>query len=413
MRVRLPTVSGLRLLVGLIGVVGSAGLVGCGGEAEAPASPPARPASRVAVGVSEAGPLLVRHRLTGRTAASQEATLAAGANGAVRRVLVRVGDRVQAGDLLFEVDPGIARADLAAAQALAATAAEEEAQAARDAARVRVAGPDAVPANQIEQAQSRAEQLARRQAELSARVRQTRSRLAQQIVRAPFAGQVVQRLADPGDWVSAGTPVLQLVSMDDVEVHAAVDPLLLARLSEGQAATLRFAGESLPARVAGVVRVIDSATGTAPLRVVPEGSERPLWLLPGRFLDVEIELPEDGGVVVPRDALAYGVRGARVVLVVDGVAQVVPVEVVVQSAERALVRGEGLTPGQQVVTRGNERLRPGETVTVDGAAADAAQGGAAPAPAAGGSAPGGATPASASASAPSAAPAPAPAGGAR
>lgn len=361
----------------VLALAAGCGLVGCGGEAEAPAAPPARPPSRVATASVEDGPLAVSHRLTGRTVAAQEATLAAGADGAMRRILVRVGDRVEAGDLLFEVDPGILRADLAAVQATAATAEEEEAQAARDAARFRGAGPEAVAASEIEQAESRAEQLARRRAELSARVRQTRSRLAQQLVRAPFAGQVVQRMADEGDWVSAGAPVLRLVSMEDVEVHAAADPVLVARIAEGTPATLRFAGETLPASVAGVVRAIDSATGTAPLRIVPTGSERPAWLLPGRFLDVEVELPEEGGVVVPRDAVTYGVRGARVVRVVDGAAQIVAVEVVVQAGDRALVRGEGLAAGQRVVTRGNERLRPGEAVTegTEAAAAPAAAGG--------------------------------------
>ncbi|MFM2438133.1 MAG: hypothetical protein RLZ55_950, partial [Actinomycetota bacterium] len=121
-----------------------------------------------------------------------------------------------------------------------------------------------------------------------------------------------------------------------------------------------------------------SATGTLPVRLVPTGTERPAWLLPGRFLDVELELPEEGGVVVPRDAVTYGVRGARVVRVVDGAAQMVPVEVVVQSGDRALVRGDGLAAGQRVVTRGNERLRPGQAVTEgsEAAAAPAAGGGA-------------------------------------
>jgi hypothetical protein len=53
------------------------------------------------------------------------------------------------------------------------------------------------------------------------------------------------------------------------------------------------------------------------------------------------------------------------------------VEVVVQAGDHALVRGEGLAAGQRVVTRGNERLRPGEAVTegTEAAAAPAAAGG--------------------------------------
>jgi multidrug efflux pump subunit AcrA (membrane-fusion protein) len=148
--------------------------------------------------------------------------------------------------------------------------------------------------------------------------------------------------------------VLRLVSMEDVEVHAAADPVLVARIAEGTPATLRFAGETLPASVAGVVRAIDSATGTAPLRIVPTGTERPAWLLPGRFLDVEVELPEEGGVVVPRDAVTYGVRGARVVRVVDGAAQIVAVEVVVQAGDQ---RARARRGPQCRAARGDARQR--------------------------------------------------------
>ncbi len=362
---RLNDRAALRALLGTLACFAAVTSACSSGDSQAP--PGGRPPSRVATATVQAGPLVVRHQLSGRAQASQHATLAAGADGAMRRVLVQVGDRVSAGQLLFEVDPGILRADLAAAQATALTADEEQAQAARDAARVAAAGTEVVSGGEIEQAQSRAEQLSRRQAELRARVRQTRSRLSQQIVRAPFDGQIVQRLADPGDWVSAGSAVLELVDLDHVEVHAAADPSLLESVREGMPAAIRFGEARVAATVAGVVRAVDGSTGTAPLRVVAE--THPAWLLPGRFVDVELELSVDeGGVVVSRDAIVRGVRGARVATVVNGAAVLVPVEVLAASGESVLVRpavpGQRLEVGQAIVVRGNERLRPDEPVSV-------------------------------------------------
>jgi hypothetical protein len=73
---------------------------------------------------------------------------------------------------------------------------------------------------------------------------------------------------------------------------------------------------------------------------------------------------------VPRDALLLDPDQARVLRVDDGVATAVPVEIVATADAAALVQGEGLSVGDAVVTRGNERVRPGQPVRVEGAAAE-------------------------------------------
>jgi multidrug efflux pump subunit AcrA (membrane-fusion protein) len=97
-------------------------------------------------------------------------------------------------------------------------------------------------------------------------------------------------------------------------------------------------------------------------------------MLPGASLDVEFSIVRDEeGVVVPRDALVYGAVGVRVVRVEDGKATPVGVEVIATVDDQALVRGEGLAAGDSVVTRGNERLRPGQDVQIVAALEDEAK----------------------------------------
>ena len=69
-------------------------------------------------------------------------------------------------------------------------------------------------------------------------------------------------------------------------------------------------------------------------------------------------------MVVPRDALVVGVVGTRVMKVVGAKVEPIEVEVIATADADALARATGLAPGDRVVTRGNERLRPGQAVTV-------------------------------------------------
>jgi multidrug efflux pump subunit AcrA (membrane-fusion protein) len=98
--------------------------------------------------------------------------------------------------------------------------------------------------------------------------------------------------------------------------------------------------------------------------LVPD--EPTTWLLPGAAVDVllTIERSEPGALVVPRDALVYGIASLKVVKSVDGKAEPVPVEVVARGRDEVLIRAEGLAAGDTVVTRGNERVFPGQPLIV-------------------------------------------------
>ncbi|MGB5694354.1 MAG: efflux RND transporter periplasmic adaptor subunit, partial [Polyangiales bacterium] len=193
---------------------------------------------------------------------------------------------------------------------------------------------------------------------------EARAQLGRHRVKAPFDGVVGARNVDPGDWVDPGVEVLELVDDTGVEVLASVPPEVARFLSVGDKATLERRGETTAATIEGIVPALDTESRTVRLRLVPDQPEP--WLLPGAAVDVllTIQRSEEGAIVVPRDALVYGIANVQVVKSADGKAELVPVQVVASGRDEVLVRSEALAPGDVIVTRGNERVFPGQPLIV-------------------------------------------------
>ncbi|MCA9711148.1 MAG: efflux RND transporter periplasmic adaptor subunit, partial [Myxococcales bacterium] len=321
------------------------------------------PPARVEVAAARGGGLDDRWVFLGEVEAMRRAELAAEADGEVLDVRVRVGDRVGAGDLLLRVDSSLAKARLAAARASRTETTQELEQARRDRQRAESLGAQVIPEAEIERDVTRATTLETRRVRLSAAEREAKVQLGRHRLEAPFAGVISARRVDPGDWVGLGTRVLDLVDDQTVEILVEGSAELVERIERGAVATVQRGEQQVEAEIVGVVRALDPITRTATVRLLPR--EPQPWLLPGASVDVAFTIHRDEpGVVVPRDALVHGAVGVRVVRVQDGTATPVPVTVVATADADALVQGEGLAPGDAVVVRGNERLRPGQPVVL-------------------------------------------------
>lgn len=350
--------------VALLGIaVVAGGSLGCNSGASAEGAEGRATPALVEVATGRTGELRLARTYLGMVRSVARAELAAGAAGEVVEVAVREGDRVEAGQVLVRIDPDLAQANLRAAEAASRRVRTEREQAARDAARFEAAGPRTVAQLEIDRAVSQASALEAQSESSGAEVARARATLERHRVIAPFDGVVAARRLDPGDWVNPGTPALELVADGQTEVLVRVEPDLLEDVEVGTEATISRGAHTARALVSGVVRALDPATRTAQLRLAP--SEAAPWLLPGAAVDVRFELVHGGeGVLVPRDALIDGVAQSRVVKVVDGAAHPVVVQVLERGSQEVRVRAEDLRPDDVVVTRGNERLRPGQPVRI-------------------------------------------------
>jgi RND family efflux transporter MFP subunit len=261
--------------------VGAAALLlgGVGGWLLKPAPPPPPPApveSSASTGQSvRTGGLIA----SGYVVARRQATVAAEVTGRLLEVRIEEGQRVRRGEVIAVLEPTLARADLGSAQARANAADADLAEAQRVLDRTRALAQQGFASDAaLTAAQSRYDlALAQRNAARSDAQRAS-AQLSRYEIRAPFAGVVINKSAQPGEIispVSAGggftrTGVCTIVDMSSLEIEVDVSEAYIARVSEGQRveATLdAYPGETFPARVIATVPAADRSRATVRVRI--------------------------------------------------------------------------------------------------------------------------------------------------
>lgn len=200
-----------------------------------------------------------------------------------------------------------------------------------------------------------------------ARVKLAKDRVARSLLRAPFSGTVAQRYLQPGEWAESGAEVVRLVNTDLVEVRAMVPLSALAYVKKGMQLTLHSGGIEHRAMVRSLVPVGDLESRLMDLRLDLDASPWPA----GQSLRMAVPTAAAiNAVTVHRDAVVLRRSGAYLYRVTpDSSTERVDVTLGIASGDYIQVIGE-LTPGDRVVTVGNERMRPGQKVSVKGGAAE-------------------------------------------
>jgi len=197
--------------------------------------------------------LSVEAELPGTVQAVSQATVRAKVAAEVKRVLVREGDRVRAGQTLAEFDTAHLRAQLAERRAAVAAAQADLATAERtrnqnaELYKQKFISQSAYEASDSAfQAKAAAVELAKAQLE------QTQIMLDDAIVRSPIAGLVAKRYVQPGEKVGFDAPLLQLVDLSTLEVQAQASLADIAKIKPGMPASVQIEGlaeRSFPGRV--------------------------------------------------------------------------------------------------------------------------------------------------------------------
>ncbi|MEM7487597.1 MAG: efflux RND transporter periplasmic adaptor subunit [Pseudomonadota bacterium] len=180
---------------------------------------------------------------------------------------------------------------------------------------------------------------------------------------APFDGTVLEMLVNPGEFIQAGAPVVRLLDTSTLEVEASVPAQYIDLMTPGlRVAAQTETGATFEFEVRALLPIETAATRTRPVRFTAPDMATSRTTALGQSVTVMIPIaaPRDL-LTVPKDALVQARGGWTVFVVEDGTAQPRAVQVGLAVGDRFEV-ASGLAEGDVVVTRGNERLRPGQEV---------------------------------------------------
>ena len=193
------------------------------------------------------------------------------------------------------------------------------------------------------------------------------ARLDDRLIRAPFSGKLGFRNVSPGTLLSPNAPLTTLDDISSIKLDFSIPESYLAAIKPGQevlAKSIAYPGRTF----VGVVTTIDSRIdpNTRTIKVRARLDNENLLLRPGMLLTVELiqerqeylAIPESAVVPVQNQQYAYVIR--------DGKAERLEFEAGRRSPGFVEVLS-GLNAGDQVITQGIIKIRPGTPVQIKGA----------------------------------------------
>ena len=283
--------------------------------------------------------------------------------GVVEEITFQSGDEVQAGRVLLRLrnDDEVAKL-----QSLEATAQLAQITYDRDVKQLK--------AQAISQAIVDNDEANLRNAK--AQVAQQKAVVEKKTLRAPFAGKLGLRQVDLGQFLSAGTMIATLQSLDPIFVDFLLPQQAVAQISVGQTVKAKvdaFPGREFTGKITAINPKIETASRNIQVRAtLPNDDQK---LLPGMFATVELETGAAQHLVtLPQTAVSYNPYGSLVYIVDDknkdagGKPQPVARQVFVTTGA---TRGDqvailkGVADGDMVVTSGQIKLRNGVPLAID------------------------------------------------
>ncbi|MFQ5778642.1 MAG: efflux RND transporter periplasmic adaptor subunit [Terriglobia bacterium] len=319
------------------------------------------------VGYTEARQHTVRRaiRLPGTVESRTVSLVASEVSGLVVEYLAREGDTVGKGQPLARLRTTSRELQLQAAAAQLREAEARQKQAERNLERARdLFESEIFSQQQLDDSLYEFNAWQGRVDSLNAQIAQIKFDIERCTIRAPFAGIVAAERTEVGEWIDVGDPVVEILSLAELEVRVEVPERYFRNLNPGARATVTF--ESLPntsvtGRISAIIPRADLQARTFPIKVrIPNRRGR---IGVGMLAQVSFQAGESyRATVVPKDAVIRRGPQQFVYLVNgDNTVSMVPVRTRAGVGDWVAVEG-ALQPGQKVVTRGNERLRPGQVV---------------------------------------------------
>jgi len=191
-----------------------------------------------------------------------------------------------------------------------------------------------------------------------------RAQIEKTEIRAPFDGKLGLKHISIGSYVSPSTKVISLIQKQPVKIDFSIPGEYAKYIENGQPIKFSVNGidSNLSAKIFAIEPAINIDTRTMEVRAIypnPQGK-----VVPGTFAKIKLNLSTvNDALMVPSMAIVPELQGKKVFLYQSGKSKPQPVKTGQRTNTQVQVK-EGLSPGDTVITKGVQKLRPGATVYI-------------------------------------------------
>src|SRR5262252_1266392 len=296
--------------------------------------------------------------LSGEVHAFRESTLFAKVSGYLKLVRVDKGDRVGDGEVLGVIEAPEVEEQIASKKADVAI------KKLTDARYHGLATAGVVSQQELDQAKA---QVNIATADLAA----LNALRGYQVIRAPFAGIITARYADPGALLQAATasvsalPLVRIADIDRVRVFVYLAQVDALRVHEGDPAEVWSDAnpqQHVQASVARFAKELDPRTRTMLTEIELDNREARFY--PGVFVRVSLTLGDVPSVLVPADAVFFEAGQSKVALAQGGKARFVGIDVLETDGKNARLTPGAVDEGDKVILHPSDEVSDGAPVRV-------------------------------------------------
>jgi membrane fusion protein (multidrug efflux system) len=292
-------------------------------------------------------------KFVGTLFGNEEVTVSSQVEGQIRSIHVDLGDTVTQGESLLEIDDANLRARLREIEATLAKARADEAR-----GRELVANK-VISTQEYETMQTSVKVYEAQQENLHVQLEHTR-------VAAPLAGSIARRLVSAGEYVRAGTPLLDVVADDPLKLRGDVPERFAEEIQVEQTVEIRvdaYPGESFEGRLTRISPAANAENRSITVEALVSNPDR--RLKPGFFASAGIVTrADDEAIVVPETAVVTFAGVTKLFVVREGIAYERHVRTGTRDDQGLIEILEGLHADEVVATSGLAKLENGVPVTI-------------------------------------------------
>ena len=308
------------------------------------------------------GSLSQTQSFNGSLSFNQKANLASESSGLIKKIYFDEADLVKKGQVLLEIDSRVLDANIKAIQASIKEATYSLEKAKLDFKRYEVLlKKQSVSQQKYDEFYFQKMGLEQKLISLESSLLALSIEKEQKTLRAPFSGYITQREVEVGEWLNKGTTVALLVNPYKVDITIHLPSTYITKARRGKVIDVSINNKTYKAKVLGALLTGNEKTRTFPLRLrLLKSKDR---FFDGMQVTLTLEKSSTSNVLlVSRDGVIKRFGKDIIFIVQDNKAKMVTVKVLGFQGNKAAIFALELKVGDEVVTKGNERLIPNQDI---------------------------------------------------